>query len=324
MNDKYYFDIKNFPKQFALGFDLAKDIKVEGNFNRVILCGMGGSSFYVDLINDYLATDPSAKIKIEVVKGYDLPKNVDNGTLFLLSSYSGNTEEVLSCLDKVDARGYKHIIITSGGELEKRAAIKNAPLLKIPGGIQPRLSTGYFISGVLQLLTNCGLIPDKKEDVLSAANAFEANLDEMMAKEFAKELLGKVPVIYATDNNSSLAHISKIKFNENSKTQAFDNFFPELNHNEMVGFTNMVMQAYFIIFQSQYTHSRNIKRIEIFSKLMNEKQIPVKVIQLKGASVLEEILMGYYFIDHVTYYLADAYGVDPEAVSMVEEFKKML
>lgn len=324
MNDKYYFDIKKFPAQFSLGFELAKDVHVEGEFNRVVLCGMGGSSFFVSLINDYLATDASIKLKIEVVKTYDIPKNVDKNTLFLISSYSGNTEEVLSCLDEVDARGYKYVIITAGGQLEQKALLKSVPYIKIPSGIQPRLSTGYFISSILQLLSNCNLIPDKRTEVLTAASKIEDSLDEEKAKNLAKMIENKVPVIYSTDNNRSLAEISKIKFNENSKTQSFHNFFPELNHNEMVGFSNIVMPLIFLIFKSQYTHTRNHKRIEIFSKILQEKSVHVEILELKGINVLEEILMGYYFIDHVTYYLADIYNVDPEAVAMVEDFKKML
>ena len=327
MNDKYYYDIKHFPKQFAEGFELAKDIIVDNNgvpFQRVILCGMGGSSFFVKLINDYLATDKTIKFRIQAIKGYSLPLSADVNTLYFLSSYSGNTEEVLSCFDEVDTRGFKYVVITSGGELEARAQAKNAPIFKIPAGIQPRLSTGYFISGILRILQNQGLIGDKQAEVLAAAAKIEGSLDETWAKRLGSSLANRVPIVYSTDNNSSLALLSKIKFNENSKTQSFCNVFPELNHNEMVGFANMIMNPYFIIFKSKFTHSRNYKRIEIFTTLMAEKKLPVEVIDLKGDNILEEILMGYYFIDHVTYYLALAYNIDPEPVKMVENFKKLL
>ena len=324
MNQKYYSDIKNFPTQFAKGFELAKDLKVPGEFNRIILGGMGGSSFFVELMNDYLATDASVKLKLQAVKSYNIPKNADANVLFLASSYSGNTEESLEFFDQIIAKGFKCIAICSGGKLEQKAIEQGVPVLKIPGGIQPRLSTGYFIAGIFKVLMNMNIIPDKTEEILAAANTIEASLNEEQSKEIALAIKGKVPVIYATENNASLAQITKIKFNENSKTQAFSNFFPELNHNEMVGFTNLVMSPYFLIFQSQYTHPRNIKRIEIFKKILTEKGAPVEVIKLKGTNILEEILMGYYLADHITYYLADAYGIDPEPVAMVEDFKKML
>lgn len=327
MNDKYYFDIKHFPKQFQLGFDLAKDITIDNNgvpFQRVMLCGMGGSSFFVKLLNDYFATDPTIKFKIQAIKGYTLPVNADPNTLYFLSSYSGGTEEVLNCFDEIDTRGFKYIVITSGGELEKRALAKNAPIFKLPGGIQPRLSTGYFIAGIIKILTNLGMIQDKETEMLAAAAKLDTTLDETWAKKMGTDLMQKVPIVYSTDNNTSLALISKIKFNENSKTQSFCNFFPELNHNEMVGFTNMIMAPYFIIYKSKFTHPRNHKRIEIFKHLMEQKNLSVEIIELKGDNVLEEILMGYYFIDHVTYYLALAYNIDPEPVVMVEDFKAIL
>jgi glucose/mannose-6-phosphate isomerase len=243
----------------------------------------------------------------------------------MVSSYSGNTEEVLSFYRQIIENDLPHIVITTGGKLEQLALQNGSPIYKIPGGIQPRLSTGYFIAGIVQILINCDVLPGGiKEMMLKASTNIGLNFNEEDTKELAKELLNKVPIIYSTDNNSSLACLSKIKFNENSKIQAFWNYFPELNHNEMVGYTNMVMNPFFIIFQSQFTNARNLKRIEIFRKLMKEKDLDSYLFELKGNNVLEEILMAYYFIDHVTYYLAELYGIDPEPVVMVEDFKKLL
>lgn len=325
INQKYYNDIKHFPKQFEEGFELAKDIKVEGVFNEVVLCGMGGSSSFVSLINDVLATEDVKDLQLKAIKGYDLPKKISKETLYLLASYSGNTEEVLCFYKQVITNNLNHIVITTGGDLEKLAEQNKSKVLKIPSGIQPRLSTGYFISGIFQILINCNLIPEGvREMVVNAANTIGSNFNEEDSKNLAKELLNKVPIIYSTNNNSSLAELSKIKFNENSKIQSFWNVFPELNHNEMVGFTNLIMNPYFIIFKSQFTNTRNFRRIEIFKKLMEEKNVKTFIFDLKGVNILEEILMGYYFVDHVTYYLAEEYGIDPEPVKMVEDFKKFL
>jgi glucose/mannose-6-phosphate isomerase len=325
INEKYYNDIKRFPSQFLQGFDLSKNIKIEGDFDGVTLCGMGGSSFFVSLINDIITAESSVDFKINAVKGYDLPEYKSNNIIYLISSYSGNTEEVLSFYKQVIDNDLPHVVITSGGKLEQLATKNNSAIYKIPGGIQPRLSTGYFIAGIIQILISCKLLPENiKEVVTKAAKSIGENFNEEGAKQLAKELVGAVPVVYSTDNNSSLAHISKIKFNENTKIQAFWNFFPELNHNEMVGYTKLLMNPYFVIFQSQYTNPRNLKRISIFSRLMQEKNLKCYVFNLKGENILEEILMGYYFIDHVTFYLAEEYGLDPEPVAMVEDFKKLL
>ena len=322
INEKYYNDIKRFPEQFKTGFELAEKIKIDGVFKDVTLCGMGGSSSFVSLINDMLATDSSVKFSMDVVKGYDLPEYRSKENLYLVSSYSGNTEVVLSFYSQILEQKLPHVVITSGGELEKRAIQNNSAIYKIPGGIQPRLSTGYFIAGIVQILINCNAIPSSFKDMmLKASGKIGANFNEEDAKRLAKGLLNKVPIIYSTDNNSSLALLSKIKFNENSKIQAFWNYFPELNHNEMVGFTKILMNASFIIFLSQFTNPRNFKRIEVFKGLIKEKGLDCYIYNLKGENILEEILMGYYFIDYVTFYLAEAYGIDPEPVKMVEEFK---
>jgi glucose/mannose-6-phosphate isomerase len=324
INEKYYMDIKQFPSQFKKGLELAKNLKVKGEFNRIIVCGMGGSSLYVDIINNFFAEDSQIKIRIEVNQGYNIPKSSDQKTLFVVASYSGNTEETLYCLDEIEAKGYKYIVLAAGGQLMERAEKSKSVLFKIPQGLQPRLSTGYFFSGLIKILSNSNIIPEQDEILINCAEKIDASLDETRAKDLAEKLKNKVPVVYATDNNWSIARVTKIKFNENTKTQAFWNFFPELNHNEMVGFSNLVMNPLFMIFQSQYTNQRNNKRIEIFSDIMRSKSVPVEVINMSGSNVIEEIMNAYYFADHVTYYLAEAYGIDPEPVDLVEEFKKLL
>ncbi|HOY46202.1 MAG TPA: bifunctional phosphoglucose/phosphomannose isomerase [Candidatus Dojkabacteria bacterium] len=324
MNDRYYMDIKKFPQQFKKGAELAKDIKVEGEFKRIILCGMGGSSFYAHILNDLFAKDAQIPYQIETVKTYDLPDNADSSCLFILSSVSGNTEEVLSCYDKVDSRGYKYFVVTAGGELLERAKQRNAPTVVVPLETQPRLLTGYLMVGVLKVLTNSGLIPDKFPELAPIFDQLDSLLDEEYAKKIAKDLYEKVPLIIGCDNIPSAAMFTKIKFNENSKMQSYWNVFPEVNHNEMVGYTNLIMPAYFLILKSKFTHPRIHKRIEIFKNLMKDKGAGVEVIELKGESFFAELMYMHYLADHISYYLADEYKVDPEPVEMVEEFKKLL
>jgi glucose/mannose-6-phosphate isomerase len=249
---------------------------------------------------------------------------VDEKTLILIASYSGNTEETVSCYQEALDKNLSHIVLTTGGKLEEIANKNDSTIYKIPRGLQPRLSTGYFIAGVIKMLMNMDLIPDVSRMVLDAASQISESLDEEKAKTTAKNLKNKVPILYSTFENKSIARISKIKFNENSKTQAFWYYFPELNHNEMVGFSNLIMDPYFIIMKSQYTHERNNKRMEIFKKLLEEKGAEVQIYEMSGDNILEEMLNAYYFIDHVTYYLSENYGIDPEPVDMVENFKKYM
>ncbi|MFH1276320.1 MAG: bifunctional phosphoglucose/phosphomannose isomerase [Candidatus Woesearchaeota archaeon] len=324
INKKYYEDIKKFPAQFKEGFNIAKDLKVEGEFNRIVLCGVGGSSWYGDLINDFLDSEKLGKIRLEVKSTYEVPFNADEKTLFIISSYSGNTEEALSCLDQVEKKKLSYVVFTSGGKLLDRAKVTKVPLFKVPASIQPRLSTGYTIAGVIKLLENIGLIVNKEDFILDIAEGMDKTLDEDKAKNLAKKLIDKVPLVYGTDNNISIAKASKIKFNEDAKVQSFYNYFPEIPHNEMEGFTNLIMEPYFIIYKSKFTHPRNHKRIEVFTKLMQKKSLPVEILDLKGKSVFAEMMNVYYFISHVAYYLAEENNIDPEPVKSVEDFKRML
>ena len=324
MNDKYYRDIKKFPLLFSKGLELAGETKLEGDFDRIILCGMGGSSFFVHLVNDLLAQMPEVKFKIEAVKDYSLPKNADSNAFYILSSVSGNTEEVLSCFDQVEARGYRCFVLTAGGELLKRATAKNIPTVVVPLETQPRLLTGYLIAILLKVLMNSGLLDYDLDSLIDVFSKLDENLDEQFAKDLAKELFNKVPIIIGSENNASAALFTKIKFNENSKIPSYWNVFPEINHNEMVGYTKMLLPSHFLILKSKFSHPRIHKRIEVFKTLFQLKGYKVTVIDLKGESVQAEIFNMHYLADHITYYLANEYNIDPESVEMVEEFKGLL
>lgn len=325
INQKYYNDVKRFPLQFAEAFSIARETgyKVK-NANHIYLVGLGGSALFVDIINNYLDSI-GLQNRIQAIRGYDLPKCDLSESFIFVVSHSGNTEEVLNAYSQVVDRGVEHISITAGGKLAEVSKSNGSRLIIVPSGTQPRLSTGYFIGVIINIFIDSGLVSKSEEQKLvNFTKGMDGLIDEEVAKNLAQDLREKVPVIYATDNNYSLAHVSKIKFNENVKIQSFWNFFPELNHNEMVGFTKILMNLYFIIFKSKFTNERNSRRMEIFLKLLAEKGVSGQIFELKGESVLEEILYGYYFIDHVTYYLAEEYGIDPEPVDMVEDFKRLI
>jgi glucose/mannose-6-phosphate isomerase len=324
INQKYFEDIHNFPNQIPTGIQQAKDINlghsVKGITN-VIVCGVGGSSLFVELINDILA-DTKESFRLQYHRGYDIPNNYNDNTLFLAVSYSGSTEETISNYQEIVKNNLPVVVFTSGGKLLELATQDNKEIFLMPKGIQPRLSTGNYIAGIMQLLQNLSLISQKTIDIIS--NIKFADIDHDQVKTFAKQLVNKVPIIYSTDNNSSISRIIKIKFNENSKVQCFHNYFPELNHNEMQGYELMQMEPYFIILKSSFTHERNHRRIDVFAQIMKSKNLDVSIIDMIGNNTTEEIFNAYYYFDYATYYLAEEYNIDPEIVPMVEEFKKLL
>ena len=321
------------PLQFAKGFSLAKDIRVEGYYSGLAISGMGGSALPVDILRILLA-DIAKRHNVAVPnlyqnRSYGIPVGIPDNTLHILCSYSGNTEETLESFEAVQANTLPCVVLSAGGELERRAKEAGVPhvLLPIPSeGFQPRMGTGFFIGVLVQILINQGMIPDIREEILQDAESVVVELPaiEEAGKIFSAKLVGKTPIIYAPESLRGLAMVWKIKLNENAKTPAFYNAFPELNHNEMVGFTLPQAQFFIIMLRDHEDHPRNQKRFALTAELLLEKGIEVEIVDMKGESVYNRVLMSIALGDFTSYYLALAYGQDPTPVDMVEEFKKRL
>lgn len=319
--------ILDFPKQFEKALEIAKDVKVEGEFNKLLICGMGGSAQPGDLLKTYLEAK-GINLSIKVCRTYNLPGYCDEKTLVFASSYSGNTEETLSCFEEALNKGYKTIGFASGGKLEELCGENNLPFVKYPDdgpNFQPRFALGYSVSSMALVLANQGLISGAEEDIKKLANSLNPEEFEERGKEIAEDSKNRVPVFYSSDKYSeSIARPCKIKINENTKIPSFYNYFPELNHNEMNGFFNPIGKYQVIIFRDQNDHPRILKRMEITTKLYEEKGLKVTIIDIKGVSVLEKIYNSLMLGDWISYYIALSIGQDPTPVDMVEDFKKML
>jgi len=191
---------------------------------------------------------------------------------------------------------------------------------------QPRMGTGYFFGVMFQLLVNQGLVPDLTPGILSDAKKLNDSMQahENKGQELAKKLFGKTPVIYASPKFKSVAMIWKIKFNENSKTPAFWNFFPELNHNEMVGYTNPQGKFFAIMLKDLDDNPKNLKRYEATANLLNEIGIDSEIIEMEGENVFLKMFSCINYADWASYYLALEYGQDPTPVDLVEKLKKIL
>lgn len=322
------------PLQFQTGFAIAQDIKkVEGSFTGLCVSGMGGSALPIDVLR-ILLNDVAKRYEVSVPalyqnRTYSLPVGLPESTLHVLSSYSGNTEETLETLEEVVAKGLPAIGMSAGGVLEKRCQEVGIPHIKLPipsEGFQPRMGTGFFIGALLEIAINHGMLPDIREEVLEDARTVGESMAQIEeeGQMLAKKLEGKTPVIYAPDALRGLAMVWKIKLNENAKTPAFWNYFPELNHNEMVGFTLPQANFFVIMLRDREDHPRNQKRFELTAQLLREKGVEVEILDMKGERMYNRVLMSIALGDFTSYYLALAYGQDPTPVDMVEKFKKLL
>lgn len=314
--------ILNSPKQLEQGLTLGKDIKVKGKFDKIIVCGMGGSGQQATILTTCL---PGLKIPVFSYKSYGLPTQATKKTLIVAVSYSGNTEETISVYEEAIKKGLKVLAITTGGKLKELSEKNKQPIAIIPKDAdQPRFALSYQAAVLFKILANSGIIEDKSKEILETAKRLNPAQSENEGKELAKKLVDKIPVIYASDRLKALARIWKNKFNENAKIMAFWNYFPELNHNEMVGLTNLKGNFHFIIIKDEDDHPRVQKRMQLFADLAKERDASVDFIMVKGENIMEKLWSGSTVGDWVTYYLAREYGQDPTPVKIVEEFKKRL
>ena len=277
INQKFRDDILGFYKQFSVGAERAKHIKPEFKPAKVYVCGMGGSSFFVEIINNLSLYHFKESSFIRPLRGYKVPDKVEADELYFVISHSGNTEESLEALRLLKLKCVKIIIITNGGQLLKIAEDEDIPHIIIPGGTQPRLATGYFIGAIGQVFEDAGLWPkgavkNLVDSTLKLNELVDENLAEQLANKIASGGECRVPIVYGQEETEGVARAAKIKFNENCKIQSFYNFFPELNHNEMVGFTKMIMNPMFIFLDSNLSSPRNNLRINKFIEVLKLKE----------------------------------------------------
>lgn len=320
--------------QFATGFEIAKHAKVEGYFKRVVVSGMGGSALPASLVERYVQ-DVALRhnilpLRIIQNRTYALPLGTaSDHHLHIICSYSGNTEESLSCLEEATTKGIPCIGMSAGGKLEALCQEKNIPHVKLPiptPTFQPRMGTGYFFGALIEVFINHNLLPDVRAEILEGAAAVKPRLSDIEeeAKKLSGLLVGKTPVVYSNFQYEPVAMIWKIKINENAKTPAFWNFLPEMNHNEMVGYTLPQAPFHVILLRDPEDDPRNQKRYEVLLPLLEEKGVTGTIIDMKGDTVYTRVLNTLLLGDFTAYHLAVAYNQDPEPVDMVEAFKKAL
>jgi len=216
--------------------------KIEAN--NIVLAGMGGSALAAAITSSW----PGHDTPFEIIRGYSVPNYVNQKTLFIASSYSGNTEETLAALQEAEKKQAQIAVIASGGQLVEIASQKGYPLAKLPGSLQPRYAVFYALKALITLLNSAELINNHSalEDLEKATDFVNTSVKSWLptvptknnlAKQIAKEVIGKSAVIYAGPLLGPAAYKWKISFNENAKLVAWCNQFPEFNHNEFIGWS---------------------------------------------------------------------------------------
>lgn len=330
---------ENFASQLIEAKEIGDIIDISSikdkDFAGIAFLGMGGSGFTGDIIRSLLKND--SDIPIDVIKGYQLPAYINKDWLVIALTYSGNTEETLTAAEEALKRKCEIIFISSGGNAEIIANENKKFLIKIPGGLQPRAASGYLMIPLLILLNKIGLSTIGKEDLENAIKlisflAKEYNREVPFKDNPAKQLAAKIgnflPVIYSFESElSPVAYRWKCQINENSKTPAFFNEFPELNHNETVGWERLkktTKEFVLIYFIDKDASERMNARIKITKEIIRDNFADIIEIDIKGKTPIEKVLSIIYLGGITSVYLALLNGVDPTPIDKIITLKTKL
>lgn len=317
-------------KQIA---QLEYDFKFDGlDFSpeNIVYSGMGGSA-----LGALLASSLPIKIPFIISRDYNIPTFVSPKTLFVASSYSGNTEETLQALSNAEQAGAYIVVVAGGGRLAELAKEKQYPLLNLPEVSQPRYAALYGFKACISILNQVKALDDVSADINSATGGLKESIKlwqpdvatkDNYAKQLALDVVGKSVVIYGSPLTCGAAYKWKISFNENAKTIAWVNQYPEFSHNEFIGWSgHPIEKPYAVIdLHSTFDDKRITKRFELSERLLSGRRPAPITVKASGENQLAQLLWLVVLGDFVSIYTALLNGVNPTPVELIEKFKQEL
>ncbi|NOZ63367.1 MAG: bifunctional phosphoglucose/phosphomannose isomerase [Caldiserica bacterium] len=323
--------IREFPSQISwVENNLTITSFPYNDFNKIMISGLGGSAIAGDILAGYLRDE--CPYPIYVNRSYTIPEWVDEKTLTFLISYSGNTEETLSSFHKAREKKSQIIGISSDGELKKLCEGENIPFLEVPPGFPPRAALGYLFFSLLAALkilgvwSDSGEVKEVEEMLLALSREFSPEESDNLALHIAQGIKGSVPIIYSTsDYFYSVAMRWKTQINENAKNPCYWCVFPELDHNEIMGWEGVENGVFSIVLlMDEKEAPRMQKRIENTIKVIGEERIKVIKVYSRGKGLLARIFSLIYIGDWVSLYLGILNQVDPTEIKSIDKLKAMM
>lgn len=301
----------------------------------LVICGMGGSAIAGDIISAY-GQDKMA-MPVWVQRNYGLPGWAGPDDLAVISSYSGDTEESLSAYHQAHKQGLRILGITSGGMLKSLCQQNKNPCLIIPGGLPPRGALGYSFFGLWGMLTKLALIKANRSEAVEAISlletmaadfALENPAPKNQAKELAQKLQSHLPVVYSSvDSLWPVARRWTNQINENSKMLSYCAFFPELCHNEIVGWQELPQvrrSTKIVMLSDREDHGSNSLRAGIISDILKTEAAEILTAKTRGESLLARMFSLVFLGDMASYYLALLNQADPTPVERIKFLKSKL
>ncbi|HWP30563.1 MAG TPA: bifunctional phosphoglucose/phosphomannose isomerase [Fimbriimonadales bacterium] len=325
-----------FPDQCRKALSLSEKVEIPSEYkgkSHIVVSGMGGSAAGGDFLRSLMEAE--SNIPCFVVRDYSIPNFVNKETLFIACSYSGNTEETLSATNEALERNASILAITTGGELRRLANEKGFPVILLPSGLPPRMAFGYLFVPMLYTICALSYLPNAPfEEAFSVLERCrddwnpEKPLPGNLTKGLAARLFGRLPIIYGLGSwQGVVSNRWKCQINENAKVMAFANAFPELNHNEIVGWTLASRQnvRYWVcVFLESGFESKKMQiRARVTSDLIRDKT-ELYTVTARGNSLLTQMLTLAYFGDFTSLYLAALYEVDPARIEAIDKLKTAL
>lgn len=319
------------PEQLGYSFSDSPTNWPTKQFKNIVFSGMGGSG----LAGLIAMSWPGFTTPYEQVRDYHIPSYVSEDTLFIASSFSGNTEETLSAFAEARSKNAYIVVISNRGKLVELANQASIPVMLLPLVSEPRYAVFYTLKALVMVTDKLG-ITSGKADELSNCRQFVADsasswlstvpTTQNLAKQIALECVGKSVVIYSGPKLYPSAYKWKIGFNENAKQIAWCNQLPEFNHNEFLGWTKQpINKPYTVIdIRSGLENERTQKRFIITAKLLSGLRPDPIVVEPVGQNLIEQLLWSINLGDFVSIYTALLNGLNPTPVDLIEKFKKEL
>lgn len=320
--------VEAFPEQMEEAIEIGRKAvftPYTKEIRTVLVTGLGGSGIGGTILSQLVAQE--CKVPVLVNKDYDLPNFVNEHTLVIVSSYSGNTEETISACHQAMAKNAMIAAITTGGTIGKIATDNNYNQINVPAGYPPRAAFAFSITQLFYVLKNAGLISTTFEaQLLQSIALLRAERTNLLTEStrITNMLFGRIPIIYSDPSTEGVAIRFRQQINENSKMLCWHHVFPEMNHNELVGWTTDNADLAVVFFKNETDNPRTAKRMELCEPIFRKHTPHVATIASKGDSAIERAFYLIHLGDLISVELAERKGIDPIEVNVINNLKDAL
>jgi glucose/mannose-6-phosphate isomerase len=320
--------IAAFPQNIFDSLNMAKKLEFKkpiSDIHNIVFVGMGGSGIGAKIVAQWIQDE--VEVPVLIFQDYTLPKFINENTLLIACSYSGNTEETLFSFEQAKNQGAHIIGITSGGSLEKMCKENDYDCIVIPGGNPPRSSIAFSVVHISNILVKLGLVSDSILFKLEkSASLILENIESIKneAKNLSSFLKDKTGIFYSTSEYEPLLIRARQQFNENSKVLCLQHTIPEMNHNELVGWAGGTNDFAVVFFDTKDLSIQNKKRFEVSIEVVKKHTSSVSIIESLGQNSIERTLYLMHLIDWASFYLSELNGVDIMDIKVIDYLKSEL